>query len=128
MSDGFYFEGQTELLGSLDKVAEGSKAGARKGLILAAENTLGVSNKQVPYEEGDLARDGGTSIDDETLRAAVSYGRTADTKDYAVPQHERLDYKHDSGRNAKFLENAMNSTRSQNVEIIAAQIRKGMGT
>lgn len=116
------------MVGNLTKANDDMRDGAREGLLVAARNTLNVSNMQVPYEEGDLARDGGISVDDGELRAAISYGRSADTAQYAVPQHERMDFKHDSGRNAKFLENALNSTRDQNLGIIAAGIKRRMGT
>src|SRR4051812_3585583 len=86
------------------------RKGAAKGLGLATRNTLNVSNRQVPHEEGDLERDGKASVDDAQLIGAVAYGTTEQTRDYAVPQHERLDFKHDGGRNAKYLENAINST------------------
>lgn len=102
--------------------------GANKGLRLALLNVLRVSNSQVPHEEGDLERDGGIAIDKDKMIGAVTYGRRADTKDYAVPQHERLDYRHDGGRNAKFLENALNSTRDDNRAVIAQAIREEMGS
>lgn len=97
--------------------------GAQRGIQIGLRNILQVSNSQVPHEEGDLERDGGTSIDNEALIGAVAYGRNADAARYAVDQHENLTYHHDPGRNAKFLENAINSTRSANAEIIATAIR-----
>ena len=104
---------------SLSKVRDG----AVRGLFLAAEHILYESNKQVPIEEGTLERSGRTSVDGDSLRAAVSY----DTP-YAVVQHEDMTLHHDAGRNAKFLENAMNSEVQVARSIIAAQIRKALGT
>lgn len=101
--------------------------GANKGLRLALLNVLRVSNSQVPHEEGDLERDGGISVEGYT-RAAIAYGRDAQTRKYAEREHEDMTLKHDAGRNAKFLENAINSTRPQSAEIIAAAIRRKMGT
>ncbi len=103
--------------------------GARRGLALALRNVLNKSNAQVPHEEGDLERDGGISMEDgRRLRGAVSYGRSADVKDYAVVQHEDMTLHHDAGRNAKFLENAFNQTRTENAEILATALRTEMGT
>ena len=113
--------------GELAEKREQGVTGARRGLMLAGQNTLNVSNRQVPHEEGDLERDGTVSEDDDELRVAISYGHREDTAQYAVPQHERMDYKHDPGRNAKFLENAMMSTRADNGEIIAQSARQEMG-
>ena len=101
--------------------------GANIGLMRALRNVLDVSNRSVPFEEGDLERDGGISSDPDNLRGAVSYGRSADTKDYAVVQHEDMTMQHDAGRGPKFLENAINSTKDQNAEIIAKATREEIG-
>lgn len=123
-----HWEGVDGVLANLDKAGGNAQAGAREGMMVAGRNTLNVSNSQVPHEEGDLERDGGYSMDDSKLLLAVSYGRSADTAPYAVPQHERMDYHHDAGRNAKYLENALNSTRQQNVKIIQSAIKRKLGT
>lgn len=113
---------------NIQKAIVAKKRGARAGMLLALRNTLDVSNTQVPHEEGDLERDGGVSLDESTLHGVISYGRSADTKDYAVVQHEDMTLKHDSGRNAKFLENAMNTTRGENLDIIKTSIKREMRT
>jgi hypothetical protein len=43
-----------------------------------------------------------------------------------VQQHEDMALNHDDGRNAKFLENAMNSERERVLQIIAVGAKKGM--
>jgi hypothetical protein len=122
LSEGF--GGVDKFIANLKGLGVNVHKGGIRGMRLASANTLNVSNKQVPHEEGDLERDGGTSVDERNLIAAVSYGRTADTRKYAERQHEDMNLKHDSGRNAKFLENALNSTRAQNLQIIAEAIKK----
>lgn len=101
-----------------EKILPGVKAKAAKGLYLAAEHVLQVSNTHVPIEEGTLERSGVASVDESTLTAAVSY----DTP-YAVRQHEDLTAKHDAGRTAKYLENAGNSEARTVAKIIASAIR-----
>lgn len=118
-----YWQGIENVIAATQEVRKRKTKGGRRGVLLALRNVLNVSNDHVPHEEGDLERDGGISMDDATMRGAVSYGRSADTKDYAVAQHERLDYAHDAGRTAKYLENAFNSTRQQSAELIAESIR-----
>lgn len=120
------WEGLQAFNGALDGVRERIKIGAREGLWAALTNVLNVSNRQVPHEEGDLERDGEPSMEEGKLRGAVSYGRTAQTKDYAVVQHEDMTLNHDAGRNAKFLENAFNTTRDQSLEIVAAAVKRRM--
>jgi len=122
-----YWEGLSGMVAATKKVRDAKTAGGVKGIRLALRNTLDVSNSQVPHEEGDLERDGGTSVDEKQMRGAIAYGRRGDTKDYAVVQHEDMTLHHDSGRNAKYLENAINSTRSQNLQIIGQAIKKELG-
>ena len=123
-----YWEGIDRIVASGKNAKDRKNKGANIGLMRALRNVLDVSNKSVPHEEGDLERDGGISSDPDKLRGAVSYGRSADTKDYAVPQHEDMTMQHDAGRGPKFLENAINSTKVQNAAIIAKATRKELGT
>lgn len=99
-------------------------AGALKGLFFGGSHVLTTSNKQVPHEEGDFERGGVVSIGDENdLRAAVSYQDTA-FKGQAEILHEDMDMHHDEGRNAKFLENAMNSERDVVGQIVANMVKE----
>lgn len=90
---------------------------ANRGVALAAEHLLGESNKNVPHEEGTLERSGTVSTDPANFTAAVSY----DTP-YAARQHEDMTLRHNKGRTAKFLENAMNSEVKTAAEIIRKTI------
>lgn len=99
------------------------QSGAVKGLKRAAEHLLQRSRSVVPIEEGALERSGIASVDAVNLTAAVSY----DTP-YAVDQHEDMTLRHDQGRTAKYLERPMSEERGRIAEIIAAQIRKELGT
>ncbi|WP_422389937.1 hypothetical protein [Arthrobacter sp. N1] len=92
-------------------------AAANRGLAIAGEYVLGESNAHVPIEESLLQASGAVVHDPARSRVAVVY----DTP-YAVRQHEELTYRHDAGRNAKFLENALNDHRTIR-HIIASAIR-----
>lgn len=96
---------------------------AERGLYIAGEHILGVSNEQVPHEEGDFERSGVVTPTDN-LEVAISYDDTA-FPGQAEWLHEDLSIRHDSGRNAKFLENAMNS-EATTVESIVANAIKGV--
>lgn len=124
----FRLTGVQAMAKAMEKAAKNGRNGAVRGLELGARQVLDVSNSQVPHEVGDLERDGAASVDSAMLKSAVSYGRNAETAEYAVPQHERMDYRHDPGRNAKYLENAFNSEAGVVSQIIAEQTRKGLGT
>ncbi|TYK47156.1 hypothetical protein [Actinomadura decatromicini] len=107
----------------LGDLSDAERAGAVRGLQLGAEHLLQVSRLQVPIEEATLERSGVASVDPAALRAAVSY----DTP-YAVVQHEDLDLDHDDGRKAKYLEDPMNDEAGTIGEIVAAQVRRSLGT
>ncbi|MGW1770641.1 hypothetical protein [Streptomyces sp. NPDC002104] len=99
----------------------GTRAGAALGLRLAAEHVLEVSRRRVPIEEATLERSGVASVDEDSLTAGVSY----DTP-YAVRQHEELNYRHDNGRSAKYLEGPLTEEADTVAEIIAAQVRRSL--
>lgn len=102
-----------------DRAKRQARRGAARGLELATEHLLQVSNTRVPIEESTLERSGVTSVDEQALRGAVSY----DTP-YAVVQHEDLTFAHDAGRSAKYLEQAMNGERRELGQIIAKEVRR----
>jgi hypothetical protein len=94
-------------------------AAARDGMQDGLEVVLSTSNQLAPIEEGTLIRSGTVSMDTSPrIRGAVSY----DTP-YAVRQHEEMGYRHDAGRQAKFLETAFNRDRLLVAEAITRKIR-----
>lgn len=99
----------------------GTRAGAVRGLRLAAEHVLTESRKRVPIEEGTLERSGVATVDESSLTAAVSY----DTP-YAVRQHEELTWRHDAGRTAKYLERPLTEEAATCAAIIAAELRRSL--
>ncbi|MDX3063415.1 hypothetical protein PV518_14690 [Streptomyces sp. ND04-05B] len=99
----------------------GTRAGAVRGLRIAAEHVLTESRKVVPIEEATLERSGVATVDETRLTAAVSYDTV-----YAVRQHEELNYRHDPGRTAKYLERPLTEQADTVAEIIAAQLRRSL--
>ncbi|MBK3631562.1 hypothetical protein JHN52_01020 [Streptomyces sp. MBT97] len=97
------------------------KQGAARGLLLAAEHVLGVSNEVVPLDESPLMHSGVASVEESSLTGMVSY----DTP-YAVIQHENLRFRHAPGRTAKYLENSLNGARTEVLALITAQMRRAM--
>jgi hypothetical protein len=80
-------------------------ADAKLGVQDAMEYVLGESAKIVPIEEGSLQDSGRTAVkvDGDQIIGAFGYG-TGAAAAYAIPQHERTDYAHDNGRQAKYAE------------------------
>lgn len=94
---------------------------AGEGLYEAAEHLLEHSNRTVPLEEGTLMRSGQTDVDRENLKATVSY----DTP-YARAQHENLEYRHDPGRRAKWLEQTGKERERQIREHVHKKIKDAL--
>lgn len=96
--------------------------GVDRGLQLGAEHLLGEARKLVPHEEGVLENSGRTSFDDTSHTAAVSF----DTP-YAAVQHEDLSFQHDDGRQAKYLEQPMNTEAPVIASLAQGAIKREMG-
>lgn len=112
---------RTKLTWNGDAADARARAGAVRGLKLGAEHLLSESRRLVPIEEGTLERSGVASVDEGELLAAVSYDGP-----YCVVQHERLDYRHDPGRSAKYLEIPAIQERDTIQALIAAEVRPAL--
>lgn len=103
------------------KVEQKLDKAALQGLWLAALHLLAEAQRIVPIEEATLERSGVASKDAAKFACAVSFDTV-----YAVRQHEELLWRHDPGRQAKYLEAPMHTQRDLMLAIIAAQIRRAM--
>lgn len=124
MSSGFIVDTITP---KLKKLGPEVLKAARHGLFMGGEHVLGVSNEHVPFEQGDFMRTGAVSADDYKLIVAISY-RDVAFKHQAEVLHENMTMRHDVGRNAKFLENAINSERRTVRTIVSTSIRGATGS
>jgi hypothetical protein len=86
---------------------------ARRG----AEDLFDAAQQTVPTDPGDELAHSGKVTSDENV-SAVSYAT-----DYAVLQHERMDYEHDPGRTPKWLERAMSGRRTEIARIVRRDLR-----
>ncbi|MCL4473561.1 MAG: hypothetical protein M1455_06430 [Actinobacteria bacterium] len=89
---------------------------ARQAVVDVIDYTLETANRTVPIENHDLENSGGTSLDG--LNATVFYDEI-----YGPRQHEELDYQHDPGRRAKWLEKTLQEEES----VIHERLAKGLG-
>lgn len=92
------------------------------GIELAAEHLLQVSSDLAPHEEGDLERSGEVSKDPGAGAVAVSFDRP-----YAVRQHEEMTWRHDSGKQAKYLEQPMHTEADTMLALAAGPLRDELG-
>lgn len=95
------------------KLEKSIQTGLREG----GRAVLKRARELAPKDSGDLSKGGTVTVDDLTMQVAFS-------GDYAVDQHENLDYEHDDGQ-AKFLEAAADQVDIGT--ILAARNRKDLG-
>lgn len=96
-----------------DRIVAALRGASVEGLELAAEHLLQVSSALAPHEEGDLERSGDTSKDETGPAVSVYFDRP-----YAVVQHEDMTYRHDEGKQAKYLEQPMATERDTMLALI----------
>lgn len=96
----------------LDQIADAWTAAMQAG----ADELLEASNRLVPVDDGELLASGTAQA--EGKEAAVAY-----TAPHAMKQHERLDFNHPSGGQAKFLETAALANASSIEQAIADAMR-----
>lgn len=102
------------------------RSAEERAVRLAAEFVLGESRQVVPIapDGGTLERSGRASAEQ---RGGVTTGAVSYDTPYARVQHEELHYQHSSGRTAKYLENPLNASQQDVAEIIAEEVKDGLG-
>jgi hypothetical protein len=100
------------------QLSDAVKKSGLAGLKDAAEFLLDEALKIVPIDESTLANSGNTSVDENSMTAAVFF----DTP-YAVTQHEDLTLNHKNGRQSKYLENPAKENRKKMQGMIANSIK-----
>lgn len=95
-------------------------AAGRRGVKSAANRLLAISLPKVPVDTGALRSSG--RVTNTGSNGAVPVANVEYSTDYAVYQHEALDWNHDEGQ-AKFLEEPLRTSRAELLGIIAKEIR-----
>ncbi|QFY09641.1 hypothetical protein GBF35_25960 [Nonomuraea phyllanthi] len=98
---------------------EETKTTSARALKDAALHVLQVANTRVPIQEGHLQDSGDTAVDRNEMRAYISYNQP-----YAVYQHENLDLRHAPGREAKYLETALEEEAAAVRALLAQQLKE----
>ena len=93
-------------------IISAANSGALEGMQLVYNK----SQQIVPLDETPLQKSG--TLKQEGNTTAIGYG-TGESADYAVIQHENLQYRHAPGRQAKYLEQPFRELTPQ----ILAKIR-----
>lgn len=94
----------------LDKalISRITKQCTKKGVWSALDHLAAVSKDQVPLDQGPLKNSCFVDVAEDGGSGTVSY----DTP-YAVVQHENMQFQHQRGRKAKYLEDPANDAKVQ---------------
>jgi len=101
------------------------KQAVADGLNDAAKLVQEDARELAPKDTEELVES--IKIDEATPRQATPTARVYTGARHAVPQHERLDYAHPNGGQAKYLEAAALQGRSKVEAAIAARVRQAFG-
>lgn len=114
------FEGVDKLNAKLKKLAMLSEEEAKKTLTVIALDLQGKAQMICPVgETGDLAGSAYTEING--LEAEVGF-----SEEYALIQHENMEYRHKPGKQAKYLENPFKENRNKYVDLIGKAISRAV--
>ena len=96
-------------------------------LYQEGEAIMTQAKKIVPHDVGTLESSGDVKPPEyagDEVSVTLGFGGAA--KDYALEQHENLDYQHDEGRQAKYLEEPAVAAHAGMSERVAQKIREYM--
>ena len=102
--------GTTEMTRKLQEIRQRYPKVIANAMYQEAQIEMTESKRRVPVDTGTLRASGTVGrpvIRGEVINVTLSYGGAA--KDYAIIQHERLDFFHEVGE-AKFLESVLNES------------------
>lgn len=117
------WKNKDQLLSRIQNVGRRFPKRLKSGLRIEAEIDMTESKRRVPVEHGVLRASGYVSETEQSgnnFYVELGYGGAAE--DYAIVQHERLDFKHPRGGQAKFLESVINESRDTILERLAKRI------
>jgi hypothetical protein len=103
----FTFTGLKELQENLRAVQRHTREAMTLAAVKHANRVMVASKALVPVESGALMISGEVLepvVTDSGVTVDLVYGTSEPTSNYAVVQHERLDYNHPNGGQAKYLE------------------------
>jgi hypothetical protein len=119
-------QGKAQVEAALDRAVESFEARLGAAMYVVANNVMTDAKRITPHDTGTLMASGYVTLPEKRGSGmVVELGFGGFAKDYAVPQHENLDYKHDPGRQAKYLGEPVDNERARLVADVAAALRAG---
>lgn len=103
----FTFTGLKEMQDNLHAVQRRTREAMTLAAVKHANRVMDASGALVPVETGALMISGEVlepEVTDSGVTVDLVYGTSEPTSNYAIVQHERLDFNHPNGGQAKYLE------------------------
>ena len=113
-------DGVDELDTRLQRLAIQTDGPADRALRDSANDLLGRAVTLAPVDTGDLRGSGNVQEIQDGYEVRFN-------QRYAAVQHERMDFNHPRGGQAKYLEQPLEQNRSRYLEHVAAAIRREIG-
>jgi len=116
-------KGKDAVLSSIKQIAQRFPIIVGAALYQEAQIEMTESKRRVPVEHGILKASGFVTFPENkgrNISVTLSYGGAAEA--YAIVQHERLDFHHPLGGQAKYLESVLNESRPFMAARIAARM------
>jgi hypothetical protein len=111
--------GDRELMRELRKAAADAPHILGAGVYALASTVATRSKRNAPKDIGTLRASGYATLPRVTGKKVVcDVGHGGPAADYAVPQHERMDYNHTEG-GAKYLQRAVESVAASGMKLVA---------
>ena len=127
MASGFSFTGASEMQAKLRAVTRNFPKQAAAALYQEAQVEMTESKKRCPVDKGILRASGHVMRpvqEGRKISVDLAYGGAAE--DYAIVQHEALDFQHTVGQ-AKFLESVLLESASNMAERVARRVQFNEG-
>lgn len=124
MTRNFEITGSDELVAKLSELGDRGRAAGGRALFEAGNEIMNMSLEEVPVDKGILRSSGFVDRPETTasgVEVQLGYGGAAN--DYALVQHERLDFRHRVGK-AKYLEDPANAWASKAEQSLGDALRR----
>lgn len=133
-----HLKGLREVIENIQEAVDKMESGSVKGLANALLFVGTESQQKAPVEFGDLRgslevdidntviakgkKGGGITVCAETPEKGI-VGKVSYNETYAAVQHERVDFKHPLGGQAKYLETVLNNEKSTILHLIGDGVK-----
>ena len=110
----------------LERAQQRLRNALERAVALASNDLLGRAQRRAPIDEGTLRGSGHAS--DPVWRGSHVESVVSFNTPYAAVQHERLDYVHRTGGEAKYLEGPLKEMAPHYAAFLAGVVRREMGS